>query len=149
MIHVHVHKGFLQNMTSSTLSIVQKMNPTRATKRRKLLVMLGKLSPSLCDDSIRILPGAPGWVDVGADLLGIDEGRMLERNMSATPPDKAPAVKLDAEGTDPVPSRGPDFLPLFAATTVDGGGKDASLDRCFVSWACESCTSRLGLPVDD
>ena len=111
--------------------------------------MLGRLNPSLCEESIRIFPGAPGWVDVGDDLFGIEDGRMLDKNMSATPPDNAPVVKLDAEGIDPVPSRGTDFLPLFAATTVAGGGKDASLDRCFVSCACESWTSRLGLPAVD
>lgn len=63
---------------------------------------------------------------------------MEERNMSATPPDRAPAVKLDAEGmADPLSFAG-GFLALFAARTDEGGGKEASRDLWRVSCACES-----------
>lgn len=147
-IHAHVQIGFLQNMTSSTRSMNQKMNPARETKRRKLLVMFGSVNASRCEESIRIFPGAPGCVFPVKALFGSEEGRILDRNMSATPPDRAPAVKLDAEARefDPM-SRCGGLRALLAARTDEGGGKEARRERRRVSWACESWTSTLGLPA--
>lgn len=92
---------------------------------------------------MRIFPGAPGWVVV-VDDFGMDDGRMLERNMSATPPDRAPAVKLDAEGRD-IASFCVGFFTLFAARTDEGGGKDARRERRRVSCAWESWTSYVSV----